>query len=272
MPPIAITGPQGPVALKWHRLKLASADAPFRRDRLAAGLTAGAVLEVDLQPVADGFIVLHDDLLDDETTGTGRVADASVADLTKLTIRGRGGQAPMDVFDLAGQLRSAGRLADGHLQLDLKMQSGDLTEERLTVLAAALSPVASHLVLSGYDWPMVAKLAGALPGATAGFDPSDFAQANPPATADDWHGLVDWTREAAPGARWIYLHHALVTGARRSGVDIVAPFRSAGARVDAWTVDAWPDRDWRDTVRSLLDAGVDQITTNTAEELVAVFG
>ena len=271
MHPVSIAGPTGPVTLKWHRLKLTAADAPFRRDRLAAGLAAGAVLEIDLQRVADGFVVLHDDDLDTETNGTGPVAGETVASVTRLTVRGIGGQAPMDLADLARQLAAAGPLNGGHLQLDLKLQTEDLADGRQRELVAALRPHADHLVLSGYDWSVVAGLAGDLPGATAGFDPLDYAKAHPPATVADWHRLVDWTRQAAPGARWIYLHHRLVTDARAAGVDIVAPFHAAGALVDAWTVDARPDWDWQDTVRRLLDAGVDQISSNTAEAIAAAF-
>lgn len=271
MPPVAIAGPAGPVTLKWHRLKLAAADAPFRRDRLAAGLAAGAVLEIDVQRAADGFVVLHNDDLDRETTGTGPVAAATVAALSRLTVRGDGGEAPMDLADLTGQLAAAAPLNGGHLQLDLKLGPDDLAAGRDRDLVAALRPYAGHLVLSGYDWSVVAHLAAALPGATAGFDPNDHAEANPPSTLADWHRLVDWTLEAAPGARWIYLHHDLVTGARAAGADVVAPFQAVGARVDAWTVDARSDRDWQGTVRTLLDAGVDQISTNTAEAIAAAF-
>lgn len=271
MPPVAIAGPTGPVTLKWHRLKLAAADAPFRRDRLAAGLAVGAVLEIDLQRAADGFVVLHDGKLDRETTGTGPVAGETLDNLKRLTVRGEGGQAPMDLADLARQLELAAPLNGGHLQLDLKVEAEDLAEGRQQDLVTVLRPHADHLVLSGYDWSIVAGLTEALPGATAGFDPNDYAEAEPPATAADWQRLVDWTLQAAPGARWIYLHHPLVIGARLAGVDIVGPFQAAGARVDAWTVDARADRDWQATVRTLLEAGVDQITTNTAEAIAATF-
>ena len=271
MLPVAIAGPAGPVSLKWHRLRLAAADAAFRRDRLAAGLAAGAVLEIDLQCAADGFVALHDDVLDRETTGTGPVAGRSIASLQHLTVRGDGGEAPMGLTDLAHHLEAAGPGRGGHLQLDLKLRPGDLTEGRQQQIAAALGDHAGHLVLSGYDWSIVAQLAEALPGATAGFDPLAYVEANPPATPSDWHGLVDWTLSAAPGAGWIYLHHALITRARADGVDVVAPFHAVGARVDAWTVDARPGADWQDTIRKLLDAGVDQITTNTAEAVAAAF-
>lgn len=271
MLPVAIAGPAGPVSLKWHRLRLAAADAAFRRDRLSAGLAVGAVLEVDLQCAADGFVLLHDDDLDRETTGTGTVATTSIASLQHLTVRGDGGEAPMDLADLAHHLEAAGPSRGGHLQLDLKLRPGDLGEGRQQAIVAALGEHADHLVLSGYDWPVVAQLAGALPGATAGFDPLEYAEANPPATAADWHGLVEWTLSTAPGARWIYLHHALITGARADGVDLVAPFHAVGARVDAWTVDARPGGDWQGTIRALLDAGVDQITTNTAQAIAAAF-
>jgi len=75
--------------LKWHRLQRRRSDLPFTPRRLLEGLAAGASMEVDLRLHADhSFVCLHDERLDRETTGKGPVAQASLEQLRRLTLRG----------------------------------------------------------------------------------------------------------------------------------------------------------------------------------------
>ena len=56
------------IRLKWHKLRRRADDPPFHRPNLAAGLAAGASMEVDIQPLADGgFVCLHDWTLETQT-------------------------------------------------------------------------------------------------------------------------------------------------------------------------------------------------------------
>src|SRR5215467_15428669 len=82
--------------LKWHMLRRRKSDAPFLRENLAAALRAGAACEVDVVLTRDGHaLCLHDRTLDRETTGTGRVTDATRAEIEQIRRRAADG-APLD--------------------------------------------------------------------------------------------------------------------------------------------------------------------------------
>ena len=111
--------------LKWHKLKRKRSDAPFLRQNLAAGLTAGAALEVDLVVTADGhFLCLHDLTLDAETTGTGPVAAATRAEVARLRQRGSNGEVldepPLFLDEVAAIVSRLGRDSGGLTQIDVK--------------------------------------------------------------------------------------------------------------------------------------------------------
>lgn len=265
----------GPIALKWHRLKLASQDAPFRRDRLNDGLRHGAVLEVDVQALGDGTLVcLHDDHLDRETTGHGLVAETRVEALSSVTVRGDGGQRPLLLTELADAL-AAHPHAGVHLQLDVKLTGPQVTDAVLWALSQHMAAHAARLVLSGYDWGLVGQLASALPGAGRGYDPLHTPQAATamasPGDPARWTALLVAILGTAPSADWVYLHHPFVWHARAVGIDLVGPLQAAGAKIDAWTVDVDDRHDWRSVVDALRAAKVDQITTNTAHAMAEMY-
>src|SRR5262249_39936240 len=73
------------VRLKWHRLQRRPDDLAFTPQRLREGLALGASMEVDLRRHADhGFVCLHDETLDRETTGSGPIAETSAETLRGL--------------------------------------------------------------------------------------------------------------------------------------------------------------------------------------------
>ena len=86
---IALNG--RPARLKWHRLRRSMGDPEFGTAVMTAGIALGASLELDLRVRGDGgFVVLHDDLLERETTGTGRVANWTGDALRAITYRQSG--------------------------------------------------------------------------------------------------------------------------------------------------------------------------------------
>ena len=69
---VRLQGPNGPVSIKWHRLRRTTGDVDFTIARLREGLAAGASMEIDLRRHAEhGFVCLHDGELESETSGTG---------------------------------------------------------------------------------------------------------------------------------------------------------------------------------------------------------
>ena len=133
--------------LKWHRARKTAADLPFTGERILEGLKLGASVEVDLvRHGGGGFAVLHDFLLDRDTTGHGRVADTSPELLRTLFLRGRDGRPtahrPM-LFEHLCALIAAGQDISpaAVLQLDLKEDASALTPEaQLLVLPPGRSP------------------------------------------------------------------------------------------------------------------------------------
>ena len=62
---------------KWHRARRRAGDPVFTRTRILEGLRLGASIEVDLViHGGHGFAIVHDFLLDNETTGHGPVREA----------------------------------------------------------------------------------------------------------------------------------------------------------------------------------------------------
>ena len=256
----------GRVQLVWHRLKTAADDPPFTRASLAAGLDAGAVMEVDAQLLADNsFICLHDDDLERETTGAGPVDDLTAATAATLRQRGVNGTplpSPPLMFEelmaLAGDARGSG----WHLQVDLKAPAHRLTPDAIAAFARAAAPVAGRATVSCGDWPAVQAIAAAVPDIGLGFDPQDLAEAARPVARADFEDLATRTLETAPAAQRLYLWYRLVTQAQHSGCDLIGRFRAAGKQVTVWTIDAHMDNA-APALEIAVAAGASQITTNT---------
>ena len=115
-----VEGPNGPIRLKWHKLRTDLEQAPFKLSNLALGWKLGASLEVDIIAAADGrFVVLHDATLGPSTTGRGRVASMTVAadGRASFTATAQGVADPdapvLSLADLVARLRGHARGAIG---------------------------------------------------------------------------------------------------------------------------------------------------------------
>jgi glycerophosphoryl diester phosphodiesterase len=139
-----------PVALKWHRLRRKRADPLFGADVLADGLRLGASMEIDLRVTADGdFVVLHDDVLDDETNGQGAVVGQTRAALAALRYDDAGVPgAPRHARPLVFLDELAALLTDAHpdalLQLDMKDDFGLVGQRGVNRFVDALERLASE--------------------------------------------------------------------------------------------------------------------------------
>src|SRR6185437_1331245 len=90
---VAVTRDGHRTMLKWHRARKVAGDLPFTGERILEGLRLGASVEVDLVRHADGgFAVLHDFVLDHDTTGTGLAAQAGAATIRALQLRDAAGR------------------------------------------------------------------------------------------------------------------------------------------------------------------------------------
>jgi len=248
------------VLLKWHKLRRAPHEPPFAIANLPAGLALGASMEIDIRLLADGhWVCLHDDVLDDETDGSGPVASADTTTIGGLRIAGADFAPPL-LSDMTAALMAApdtGAL----FQLDLKEPAATLTEAGVTAFAAAVGPVAHRCLLSGADFAAVSRLAEGVEGLRIGFDPCDMAETRDFATRQEIEAFVAEVFAIAPEADAFYLDHRFVDAALAFGINPVAPLKRNGAAVDVWTLD--PDkRDVRRHLEQAITAGADQITTN----------
>jgi len=259
--------------LKWHRLQRSRSDLPFTPRRLVEGLAAGASMEVDLRLHADhSFVCLHDEILDNETSGTGPVAGASLEQLRRLTLwggHGPSGEGLILLEDLAELARGASA-PDALIQLDLKETDDMLDRQTIENFRRTLACVAGRCILSGCDWKAVTRLADAVPAMRRGFDPcanDTLAQLR------DGIDCLDFAASAlatAPEAEMIYLDYRIVLAAEEMGIDLVAPFRAAGKAVDAWTLNTDHPGAAR-SLKRLLALKVDQITTVEPDALQALY-
>lgn len=257
-------------ALKWHRGRRRRSDPAFDRTRLREAIAAGASVEIDLNPMADGgFAVLHDPTLDRETTGTGPVAHADAALLGQLRRRTEDGAVTTEPVDTLGELvrdlASRAVVSGALLQLDLKCGDGDLTPDHIACFATDVAPLRAHLILSGGDVAAVRRLAQGS-GIATGYDPCHEGAHLVQARAGHFGGFADGALEAMPEARFIYLDLRLIAAADGVGVNIVAPFRAAGKSVDAYTVTAAEPAQVA-AARRAIALGADQITTDDPEGL-----
>lgn len=252
--------------LKWHRLRRSMADPEFGAAVMAEGFRIGASMELDLQVRGDGgFVVLHDDSLDRETTGTGPVALAGGAEIAALRYRQQP-CAPILSEDLASMLGAAhpGAL----LQFDMKNTWEEVGPRGLDHFAALFGDRLDHIIVSGGSIPLIRALAERLPDLKRGYDPTDDL-------LDLWPtgGLVAMERHLRTVLRdavkpdMIYLQWQMVVEAARKGLDMVAMAHREGVQVDAWThkmaapAQGFSDAEWVEFA-ALMAVLPDQITTD----------
>jgi glycerophosphoryl diester phosphodiesterase len=260
--------------LKWHRLKRRSDDLAFTPRRLREGLVLGASMEVDIRRHADhGFVVLHDDTLDRETTGNGSVATANTEDLRRLKLRHEDGTPSDEGLILLEDLAEIARM-DGHrdalLQLDLKEDDARIDGGLIESFRRTLACVAERCIVSGHDWRAVSRLAEAVPGLRRGFDPCADDTLERLRDARDCSAFIAEGLASAPEAETIYLEYHIVLAALEMGVDLIAPCHAAGKTVDAWTLNP-EDPHAAESLWQLIALRVDQVTTDSPEALQALF-
>ncbi len=254
--------------LKWHRLRRSMADYEFSAEVMAEGFRIGASMELDLQVRADGgFVVMHDQTLDRETTGTGRVADMDGAALSAIPYR----QQPRPLI-LSEEL--ADLLPEAHpealLQFDMKNDLAQIGPRGVAHLVDHFADHSGAIIFSGACLSLIRALAQAMPDVLRGIDPTDR--------------LLDLWRQEGPRAveaalltelrggtdpDMVYLQWEMVVALAAEGLNLVALSQAEGVRVDAWThclsVPAlgFTKAEWH-SFRALMALGPDQITTDEA--------
>jgi glycerophosphoryl diester phosphodiesterase len=265
---LAITREGWTIRLKWHRLRRRLSDPEFGAAVLAEGFRLGASMELDLQVRADGgFVVLHDDDLDRETSGHGPIRAQTGPDLARLRLRSQD-RPPILSEELADLISAAH--SGALLQFDMKNDLAQVGASGIAHLAALFGDVRNSLIVSGGSEPLIAALADAMPGLKAGLDPTDELLALWPE-----EGLAGVERRLMQCLRhpvrpeMVYLNWEMLVEAADLGLDMVALAHAEGVKVDAWTHGVkdpeagFTDREWAQ-FSALTRLKPDQITTDSA--------
>ncbi len=257
-----------PTLLKWHRLRRRMADPLFSADVMAEGFAAGASMELDLRVRADGgFVVLHDEELEGETTGHGLIAQTGLADLRNARMK-EGNRPLLFSEDLAAMLQSAH--PDALLQFDMKDDYAAIGEKGIAHLAEHLQQISASVIVSAGSLELILAVKQKLPHLRRGIDPTD--KLGDLCKAEGWKAvekelLADLRGPTEPET--IYLYWPMLLNAAKAGLDMIALCHSEGKKVDAWTFTLKdPDGGFSDAegenFAALISLRPDQVTTDEA--------
>ena len=253
----------GGVAISAHR----AVSAPDQPENSIAAIEAtgraipGAVLELDAILTRDGHLVLmHDETMDRTTTGRGRVADLTLAQVKAARLKASNGAlteaAPPT---LAEALDAAGRVG-AIASLDLKPAEGATTVDLAKAIIAEVrrSGAQNRVILITYNDADARAVAALAPEMmiSAGLDGVDDLDGLNPSQILAWTG----TREERP---------ALWSALRQAGIEV--QFGTLGAegrrRDDRYAADG-DVSEYRDLFRQ----GVTVIATDTPLAVQSVLG
>ena len=283
----------------WVHHKAALDGSPYPPNSLEAIRACleadAAFIEVDIKALADGdYLLVHNDSLDEETTGAGAVNACTTDAARQLHIRQAGRATSFHVPLLSEVVAAfAASSAPTQLQLDFKDYI-PADDELLLRLIKLIEPLGARVIVSSIaDWQL-RRLKRLAPALAVGFDiqlyldwtretarephePHEPPRARgiygywddqPQAAFDTWlaaHYLRDRCEVLAglvPGVRAFYVRHQLLARSLRDGFNWAAALHEHGILLDAWTMDA-TNAEAMENLPTLVEAGIDYITTNT---------
>lgn len=267
---------------------------------LRACLEAGAeIVEIDITPIkaAADFALLHDGLLDEQTSGCGPVAERTAGEIIHLRYLWPKGEVSAEPVGLLSQAVVMVQQYRGlqELQLDLKPHSY-LTRAGVSRLLGLIAPIRERVrITSGADWHL-RQIAREDSRLSLGFDPLFYLDLDDdeseverlpfrvgaygyrddhPLSARRWGAPADYLAARAeallaqaPCCDVWYIRAQLLARVLSEGFDWVAYLHERGIKVDVWTLDASRSGDVA-LAQSLISKGVDRITTNEAPAMAA---
>lgn len=275
-----------------------SAHAPNTLPAIRESAESGAAwVEIDVHALEqDDYLVLHDDDLSHETTGTGRCIDISPAEARSLRLRTHPDEHPPLLSDVVALL---GDYPNTYLQIDFKDFMLPPDVERMTRLEKIVAPMQDRVIVSSpADWALRA-LHRVAPHIRLGFDPlfyldwRDPSREYPPHMPPSQRGAYDYHDDAltsrmrlmppadylrdrcdmlmghVSAAMTFFINYRLLVQSLDDGFNWAATLQQRGRSVFAWTVDAGSD-DHDAIAKRLQSAGVAGFTTNTPFALAEV--
>ncbi len=301
MPPLVI---QSPIIVHHMGAMDDKPGPPNSLETIRASLAVQpSFIEVDVTALArDDYLLVHDPVLESETTGRGEVASCTPEQARELYIKHRGQVTPYrvpllsDVVQLF--LKSPGTT---RLQLDFKNVYPLPDDEPLHRLIRLIEPLGSRVLVStGADWHLrkLRKLAPwlmlgfdimfyigwgpegeqrdprELPrqrGAYGYYDDHPLGQARLMATAEYLRDRFESLTGQVPDVSVFYLDYRLIAQSLTDGFNWAEACHAAGIKLDAWTMDVTNPAAVEQAPR-LLEAGVDLFTTNTPQAMARLLG
>lgn len=259
-----------------------------------------AVIEIDLRPLYnDDFLLVHDPVLEAETSGSGYVNECSPEQAKTYQLKQRGiitEHPPALLSEVVNAFLAAS--GSTRLQLDYKAVSPSTNDEPLRRLIGLIQPLGKRVIVStGADWHL-RKLQQLAPWLDIGFDIGFYldwrdlsgtgASQNPPYQRGaygyhDDHLLAheqilpaaDYLAQRCeqllclvPTAKIWYVNHHLLAQCLNDGFNMAHWLHQRDVKLDAWTLDVDKPAALANAVR-LRDAGVDLFTSNTPNALAA---
>ncbi|HVD31900.1 MAG TPA: glycerophosphodiester phosphodiesterase family protein [Methylomirabilota bacterium] len=243
--------------------------------------------EIDVRALRDGeFVVLHDDRFDRVTDATGLVREATAVEATRP--RFTDGTHPL-LFSEAILLIAANEYPRT-IELDLK-DLAPYTRPQAEALVRAAQPLKGRAHFScPADWNLRRLLAVdptlgvslnphcyidteldddvRLPTGAYGYrDAHPLARQRVSTTADYLRDRFGGIMRLVPRLSEAHVRVGMLERMLDDGVaDVAEIFHSLGLKLDVWTLDADTPR-WRERLARIVGAGVDVVTTNTAQAL-----
>lgn len=298
--PAAVASNGRRVLLKYHRLLSGSGIHPPNSLPALREVLDGAaeVVEFDVRAIAGGdYLLIHDGTLDRETTGTGPVRPVTPAAARQLRLRGS--EVPPALLSEVVPVLSALR-RPVKVQVDLKdevpLEAGEVRR-----LLRAIEPLRAnthlHVVVGCLgDWNL-RTLRRLDPGLAVGLDFALYLDAPEPEfprlplrvnvygylddhplgymrilpVRDYLEDRIESLCTLVPGAVEVYLHMEFIQRALADGINPVEVVRRrlGAVLVDGWTLNA-DHPQAAVMLQMLLQAGVDQITTDTAVQIAGL--
>jgi glycerophosphoryl diester phosphodiesterase len=279
-----------------------SRNPPNSLDAIEQCLQAKApVIEVDITPLAgDDFLLVHDPVLESETTGSGPVDKCPPAQAKTYRLKHREVVTEHPPALLSEAVKTfLAYPGETCLQLDYKAVFPSTDDEPLRRLIRLIEPLDKRVIVSsGADWHL-RKMRRLAPWLDLGFDIGfylDWRDPNwkvdprmPPYQrgAYDYHDdhILARRRElppaaylaercdtlalVVPGSSIWYVSHYVIARGLDDGFNMAGWLHEIGIKLDAWTLDTDKPIAITNALR-LRDAGVDLFTTNTPSALASL--
>lgn len=249
-------------------------------------------IEIDVQALKDtaDFLMVHDSVLENETTGSGDVGECSLEEAKQLRVKDHPEYAPGLLSELIPLLADYSHKPC--MQLDFKNLYPFPTDEPIMRFVEMIRPLMGQIhVSSSADWQL-RKLKQIAPWIEIGFEIELYFDLrrkdrqydpNQPPYREGAYGYhddsllslskiwpeVDYLEDRCtvllnqvPGISTLYVNHRLMTRSLDVGFNWAEVANAQGITLSTWTLDADNPAAVKNAPR-LLDAGAYRFTTNT---------